>query len=172
MNYITKYVNVLILFLPYSLLAQDQTFSEFLGELPTIDIPKTFNEASYFNWQGKELPSTLTTEQSSKDYQAVAQIELDENYPLVLIRKSYNNGHDFFIRLLSFDADGNYINSFSVEYTADGEGMDFSITPERQIRLARYVMTNVSITTYNYNEGEFIQVGDLEFMDEEEQGEY
>ncbi|MEM9680810.1 MAG: hypothetical protein AAF901_10850 [Bacteroidota bacterium] len=107
-----------------------QTFSEYLDGIPAVSHPKKFRESSYYNWTGYDLPSSVNANPKFTNSKTIAKIELDTNYPLLLLREYYNEGLHRFMTLVSFNPNGDYITYLSSEYTADGEGGNF-LSPQR-----------------------------------------
>lgn len=136
-----------------------QTFSDYLDGIPVVNQPKKFRESPYYNWTRYDLPSSINTEINFSNYETIGKIELDASYPLLLVRKYYNNGFHRRIKLVSFDATGNYIAHLYPEYTADGEGRMFSIRPDGKIRIVEHGTMSAVVKTYRYENGQFIEEG-------------
>ncbi len=149
-----------------------QTFTDYLDGIPLINHPKKFSESSYSNWTGYDIPTSISSLPKFTGYKTIAKINLDGGYPLLLVRKHYNNGYDRLISLISFDTDGNYLSDLDAEYTADGEGGEFAISPEGKIRIATYNLSDAKIKTFRYENGYFIQEGVVEDRDADNLGDY
>lgn len=144
-----------------------QTFSEYYTELTTLPCPKKFRSVTSTIFVEKDLPNYLF-DQIKHDLtigKAKAKLGLDINYPLILIK--YRDLVDYSTSsvLYSFDSNGVFLSYIAVSHSADGEGVQFSITPENKIRIASYGASDAVINTYRYESGQFIKEGEIEYGD-------
>lgn len=152
-----------------------QTFDEYLEGLIFMPTPKKFKPDSMVEFIQMELPSHLFNgpEFNLTKQKAFAKLDLDKNYPIILIGHISDRGGYFSsVSAYSFDNDGNYLSKILLSHDLVGEGSTYSITPENKIRIASYGASDAVINTYRYEDGQFIREGEREYADADNLPEY
>jgi hypothetical protein len=151
-----------------------QTFSEYIEELPTLPCPQKFRSVSGIQFLEKDLPNHLFdhTQFDLSTRKARAKIELDPIFPIIIVKNTSSNSGYSSSTLFSFNAQGDFQSVLLVAHSADGEGSTYSITPENKIRIANYGASEAIISTYRYENGQFIKEGELEYGDVDNLPEY
>ncbi len=159
---------VILSFMLLSSLSQAQTFGDYLDGLVTMPCPKKFKPDSVVNFNRTDLPSHLFngTDFNLTKQKAFAKLELDEDYPIILIGNISDRG-DYFevVTACSFNNQGNLLSKIVLSHDLVGEGSSYSITPENKIRVASYGASDAVINTYRYENGQFFKEGPREYAD-------
>jgi hypothetical protein len=148
-------------------LTPQQRFDSLLRVLPEISIPHKFNSELGEAVQKAKFPNdALGLTDYDSLWHVAGKILMNKDFPLVLLKR-YDTEFNLYDTywLVSFDSLGQHISHLPVVHSSDGEGRTFAITPENRIRVAAYGASEARIRAFEYVNGQFNEVGEIEAGD-------
>lgn len=160
--------NVTILFFSIACLMSTQvlgqTFGSFYNSLTELSIPYAFSDDTHYSTPEVDLISSIKDQdQLLLNYKAVARVNLGDGYSFVIVKRIFEEDLDNLFLLLTIDGSEQIVGNLAIDVKADdGQGVDFKITEEKILRVARYDGTNAEIVDYTFTNGQFETDGNVE----------
>ncbi|MEQ9424219.1 MAG: hypothetical protein RJQ09_07375 [Cyclobacteriaceae bacterium] len=152
---------------------QPVTFKEYYQRLQPLPVPVALSDSAKVDSIFFDLPPYLFSHlyEDLCRRKAWYSVPLDDNFPIIIVTDNGLEDSEGAV-MYSFDSTGYKVDSLLVAYTYDGERSRFSINDEEDIRVAHIQDGEATILSYQFLDGEFIDMGRNEAMKEEDLPEF